>query len=73
MDSSSLEEEIDAEHSLLSVYRQLIKSFGWSLKDIDETNLETLVDFLFFNINDPNIKIIDGKEYHRAKSAPSWL
>lgn len=73
MHSSSPEEEIDAEHSLMSIYRQLVKKFGWNLNDIDNTTLETLVDFLFFTNNDPNIRIINGKEYHRATKAPLWL
>jgi hypothetical protein len=71
--NSSAPEEVDAEHSLMSVYRHLVKTFNWNLKDIDETNLETLVDFLFFTTNDPNVKIINGKEYHRVKKAPTWL
>jgi hypothetical protein len=58
----------------MSIYRQLVKNTGWNLKDIDDTNLETLVDFLFFSTKgDPNIKIINGKEYKRANKAPSWL
>jgi len=65
--------EVDAERSLLSVYKQLVEKFNWSLDSIDNTNLETLVDFLFFTTNDPNIRIINGKEYHRATKAPSWL
>ena len=73
MDSSSPDEEVDAEHSLLSIYKQLVNNFSWSLSSIDDTNLETLVDFLFFTTNDPNIKVIDGKEYHRINKAPSWL
>jgi len=69
-----MEEEADAEHSLNSIYRQLVKNFTWDLNAIDNTNLETLVDFLFFNPSeDPNVRVIDGREYHRAKSAPSWL
>jgi len=58
----------------MSIYRQLVRKFTWNLNDIDNTNLETLVDFLFFNPEeDPNVRVIDGKEYHRAQSAPSWL
>jgi hypothetical protein len=57
----------------MSVYRELVKKMGWSLKDIDDTDLETLVDFLFFTKTDPNLRVINGKEYHRANKAPSWL
>lgn len=58
----------------MSIYRELVKKFAWTLKDIDETNLETLVDFLFFNSKaDPNIRVINGKEYRRTAKAPAWL
>lgn len=66
-------ENIDAEHSLMSVYKKLVENYGWSLNQIDETDIETLVEFIFFNRNDPDIRVINGKEYHRAKGAPSWL
>lgn len=56
------------------LYRELVKVFKWSLKDIDETNLETLVDFIMFKPSkNSNIRVIKGKTYQRAASAPSWL
>jgi hypothetical protein len=67
------ESEPDNYTDFMMLYRELVKAYNWNLKDIDETNLETLTDFLFFNLNDPNIRIIDGKEYHRAKGVPNWL
>lgn len=66
--------EIDIEDVLMSVYKSCVKQYGWSLKAIDETNLETLMDFLFFKESaDPNTRTINGKEYKRATKAPSWL
>jgi len=41
---------------------------------MDETNLETLFDFLFTKEkSDPNIRIIGGKTYKRVTKPPSWL
>jgi hypothetical protein len=58
----------------MTIYMRLVKNLGWNLKDIDETNLETLIDYLFYNSKpDPNIRVINGKEYHRATKPPSWL
>lgn len=59
--------------SLMGIYKKLVEAFGWSLNNIDDTDFETLVDFLFFNTSNPNVKIINGKEYHRVKGVPSWL
>lgn len=44
-----------------------------NLHDLDETNMETLLDYLFFKPKNPNVKVIDGKTYVRASSPPSWL
>ncbi len=67
-------EEIDAAASLMSVYRACVDRYGWSLKDIDETDIETLFEFLVFrNRPDPNIRVIDGRVYRKATRPPSWL
>jgi hypothetical protein len=57
------------------LYRHLVKEYGWSLKDIDETNLETLFDFLLMSRDDRNTRIIGGKVYKRAErnKPPAWL
>jgi len=58
------------------LYRRLVKDYGWSLRDIDDTNLETLFDFLLMEgPKDPNTMVIGGKEYKRVApgEAPSWL
>lgn len=58
----------------MSIYRKLVENYNWSLNNIDDTNLETLVDFLMFKPEkDPNVRVINGKEYHRAKTCPRWL
>nr|DAY89110.1 MAG TPA: hypothetical protein [Caudoviricetes sp.] len=56
---------------LIGLYRDIAKRFTWSLKEIDETNLETLFDFLTYE--DPNVRVVNGKEYRRAQGVPKWL
>ncbi|MDE4542258.1 hypothetical protein [Thermoanaerobacterium sp. R66] len=52
----------------------MVKNFGWTLKDIDDTSLETLMDFLFYKPKkNDNIRIRNGKTYIRATKPPSWL
>lgn len=68
------DEDIDIESTLMFLYKKCAKEWGWVPKDIDETNLETLMDFLFFKeLADPNTRIINGKTYKRATKPPSWL
>lgn len=70
------EDDVDAEESLITLYHKCVTKFNWSLRDIDETNLETLIDFLFFKEKpDENTMVINGKTYKRAESnkPPSWL
>jgi len=58
----------------MELYRVCVDNFGWSLKDIDETDLETLIEFISHrNKPDPNKRIINGKVYTRATKPPSWL
>ncbi len=50
------------------------KKLGWSLFDIDETDFCNLLAFISFDPeSDPDVAIINGKEYKRAKSVPDWL
>lgn len=59
---------------MMLLYTRFAKAYGWSLNDIDETDFETLIDFVWFREDDdPNIRVIDGKEYKRAEDVPSWL
>jgi len=57
----------------MGIYSVLVKRFNWTLKDIDETNLETLMDFLYYKDNDPNTRVINGKTYKRKKGVATWL
>ncbi|MEA4919385.1 MAG: hypothetical protein VB078_00455 [Clostridiaceae bacterium] len=58
----------------MKLYRMCVQSFKWSLKELDETDFDTLVEFLFFEEKaDPNTRVIGGKTYKRATAAPNWL
>ena len=46
---------------------------GMSLVELDNMNLETLFDYLFYKPKNPNKKIIGGKVYKRAEGVPNWL
>ncbi|WP_375104946.1 hypothetical protein [Paenibacillus sp. RS8] len=47
---------------------------GWTLHAIDETDFYNLLSFLNFKpSDDPNTRVINGKTYRRASSAPSWI
>lgn len=64
---------MDAEIALLHIYKKCVKSFGWNLKAMDETNFETLIDFLTLDDADPNERVINGKRYKRTQGTPKWL
>lgn len=67
-------DEVDIEDTFQNLYSKCVDNFGWSLKDIDDTNIETLIDFIFHKSKpDPDIRIIGGKVYKRAIKPPSWL
>lgn len=51
----------------------LAKRFNWSLKEIEETNLETLMDFIWYKDNDPNTRTINGNTYTRTQGVAQWL
>lgn len=55
----------------MRVYKIFVDKLGWDLQTIDNTDFETLVDFLYFK--DPDVKIVNGKEYRRSKGVPTWL
>ena len=55
----------------MSVIKLFVDNLEWTLKDIDDTNLETLLDFLFYK--DPNVKYINGNRYERSNKPPSWM
>ncbi|MFA6717905.1 MAG: hypothetical protein WCS15_02375 [Prevotella sp.] len=58
----------------MKLYRMCIQKFQWSLRELDETDFDTLIEFLFYEEkSDPNIRTIGGKTYKRATAPPSWL
>lgn len=70
------DEETDLEASLLGLYKVLVQQYGWSLREIDDTYLETLFDFLLGKSpEEDNTRIINGKVYKRAAKGapPAWL
>jgi hypothetical protein len=62
-------------NTLLNLKRTISKKLEWSLFEIDECDICNLLAFIQFSPeeDDPDVKIINGKEYHRAKSVPDWL
>ena len=59
---------------MLRLYKSLADRYGWSLNDLDNTNFDTLIAFIWYKDKpDPNVRVIGGKTYTRAKGAPSWL
>jgi hypothetical protein len=51
-----------------------VQNFRWSLHELDETDFDTLIEFLFYEEEpDPNTRVIGGKTYKRATAPPSWL
>lgn len=67
------EQDTDPYLSLLNVYKTCVKKLNWSLKEIDETDFELLLDFLFSGDSDPHTRVINGKTFSRAVSPPAWL
>lgn len=60
--------------TLVSLKRTIFKTFGWTLHDIDETDISNLLAFINFTPElDPNTRVINGKTYTRANKPPSWL
>jgi len=56
------------------LYRKCVFELGWSLRELDETDFDTLVGFLFYEEkSDTNTQVIGGKTYKRATAPPSWL
>jgi hypothetical protein len=58
----------------MALYKKCAQEYGWNLHDLDETDFETLIMFVYsLDKADPNVKVIGGKEYKRANSCPAWL
>jgi hypothetical protein len=54
------------------MYKSLAKAYGWSLYDMEQTNLETLVEYLNTELPETE-KVIGGKTYRLATQAPAFL
>lgn len=63
--------DADPEESIISMYRTCVSRFGWDLAAIDNTNFETLIDFICWR--DPDTQMIAGKVYKRTTKPPAWL
>ncbi|AKL96621.1 hypothetical protein CACET_c31770 [Clostridium aceticum] len=60
--------------TILNLKRTIAKNLKWSLFDIDETDICNLLAFIQFKPeDDPNVRVIHGKEYRRVKEVPDWL
>lgn len=60
--------------AILGLKKTIARVWGWSLFDIDETDLCNLLDFIQTKPDDdPNTRIIKGKVYRRARGVPKWL
>jgi hypothetical protein len=60
--------------TLIRLKTTINKKLGWTLFDIDETDFCNLLAFISFSPeSDPDVRIINGKEYRRAKNVPDWL
>lgn len=71
--SGSDVEDPDPYLSFLNLYKTCVKKLDWSLKEIDETDFDLLLDFLFSGDTDPHTRVINGKTFVRAASPPAWL
>ena len=59
---------------IFSLYTKYVNLYGWSLKELDDTDFETMIDFLWYKEDeDPNVRVIGGKTYVRASGPPTWL
>jgi hypothetical protein len=59
---------------MMNLYKTCIQAFGWNLKELDDTDFDTLVEFIWFKEDaNPNVRVIGGKTYVRAKKPPQWL
>lgn len=69
------DEEIDIEEVFFILYKVCVENFNMSLFEVDNTNFETLIEYIFHEKKNKNVKIINGKMYVRAEKGkvPSWL
>jgi len=58
--------------SWTSLKREVARSCGWNLHDIDECDVTNFIQF-FNQGEDPDTHVVDGVIYRRAKGVPSFL
>lgn len=60
-----------ASQAMDKLYHTLATRLRWSIAQIDSSDFEALMRFVFFR--DPDVRIIGGREYRRAQGVPQWL
>ena len=56
------------------LYYRCVKNLNWSLYDIENTELESMLSFVFYREpKNKNEFVYKGKVYKRTEGAPSWL
>ncbi len=53
------------------LYHTLATNLRWPVSQIDNADFESLMSFVFYR--DPDVRIIGGREYRRARGVPTWL
>ena len=53
------------------LYHTLAIQLHWPVAQIDAADFESLLRFVFYR--DPDVRIINGREYRRAVGVPNWL
>lgn len=60
-----------AAEAMDKLYHTLATKLRWPIAQIDAADFESLLRFVFYR--DPDVRIINGREYHRARGVPQWL
>lgn len=63
--------EQTAAQSMQKLYHTLAAKLQWPVSQIDAADFESLMSFVFYR--DPDVRIINGREYRRARGVPAWL
>lgn len=53
------------------LYHTLATKLRWPIAQIDAADFESLLRFVFYE--DPDVRVINGQEYRRARGVPTWL
>ena len=60
-----------ASQAMDKLYHTLALRLKWPVAQIDAADFESLLRFVFYR--DPDVRIINGREYRRAVGVPTWL